>query len=139
MIRILYRLLLALHPPAFRRQFAGEMLWIFDETRGTAAAGMLMSDAMISLARQWLLRSGAWKLALAGAGAVIQITLGGLGLGLFRQLHVVSRSHWVSATDRPDMMQLIYLTVGVVGGVICSVLALALWVKTFTARRLRSS
>ena len=67
---MLYRLLLWLHPPAFRREFAGEMLWIFDETRGAAVVAMLFSDAAISLARQWLLRSGAWKLVAAAAGGL---------------------------------------------------------------------
>jgi len=70
-IRIAFRALLWLHPPAFRRQFADEMLWIFDETRGKQAAALLFSDGPISLARQWLLRSGAWKLAVAGAGGLM--------------------------------------------------------------------
>ena len=35
MSRSLYRLLLNLHPPAFRERFAAEMLWIFDEAAAT--------------------------------------------------------------------------------------------------------
>ena len=38
-MRTLYRYLVHLHPPAFRREFAAEMIWIFDE-----AAESLMPD-----------------------------------------------------------------------------------------------
>jgi hypothetical protein len=31
LLRFLYQCLLQLHPPAFRRRFAPEMLWIYDE------------------------------------------------------------------------------------------------------------
>lgn len=58
MIRSLYRFLLRLHPPAFRRRFSEEMLWIFDETqsarRGTAS---LFTDGLGSLTRQWMMRT----------------------------------------------------------------------------------
>lgn len=134
MTRLLYRLLLGLHPPAFRRQFAGEMLWIFDESTG-AAAWMLLADALISLARQWLLRSGAWKLLVAGAGGLIQITVGGLGLFLVRQFHGPEPAP-MHAPMETDMARLIYLAVWTVGAVVCSVIALSLWVKDFTGRRI---
>ena len=134
MTRLLYRLLLCLHPPAFRRQFGGEMLWIFDETAG-AAVWMLLADALISLARQWLLRSGAWKLLAAGAGGLVQITVGGLGLFLVRRLHAPELSS-MHAPMETDMGRLIYLAVWVVGTIVCSVIALALWVKDFTGRRI---
>jgi hypothetical protein len=136
MIRWLYCTFLWLHPPAFRRQFAEEMLWIYDETRGTAAVWMLFADALVSLARQWLLRAGAWKLLAAGVGGVLQITLGGLIFGLFHELH--GRSHLISE-PRPesvDMLRLLYLSAGVAAGVVTSVLALTLWLRSFTARRI---
>jgi hypothetical protein len=90
---------------------------------------------LISLARQWLLRSGMWKLAVAGAGGLIQITLGGLGFALFHQLDGV-HSGLEPGRANPDMARLVYMSVWVVAGVICCVIALALWIKDFTGRRI---
>jgi hypothetical protein len=136
MIRILYRVLLWLHPPAFRREFANEMLWIFDETRGAAATAMLFSDALVSLARQWLLRSGAWKLAAAGLGGLAQVTIGGFVFVFVRQLGHAGHRIPETVATRPEMMRLIYMTAGVAAGVISSVIALALWARNFTGRRM---
>jgi hypothetical protein len=135
-MRFLYRVLLWLHPPAFRRQFAGEMLWIFDETAGAAALWLLLGDALLSLARQWLFRSGAWKLLVASAGGLVQITAGGLGLFLFRRLHVAEPPVWRPPVEANDLARLMYMVVCVFGGLVCSVLALARWVKNFTGRRI---
>lgn len=71
MKRSLYRVLVALHPRRFRERFGDEMLWIFDQSvpeRGTR----LFGDCVVSLLRQWLLRSGLWKLA---SGAAISVLL----------------------------------------------------------------
>lgn len=136
MIRLLYRVLLCLHPTVFRRQFAGEMLWIFDETAPAAARWALLLDGLLSLARQWLLRSGAWKLLAAGAGGLMQITAGGLGFVLAHQLDGAGRSRLEPVFDPNDLGRLIYLAVWVVGGVICSVIALVLWTNSFTGRRI---
>jgi len=54
MIRFLYICLLRLHPRPFRQRFAGEMLWIFDQAMESRAP--LMTDAIVSLWRQWALR-----------------------------------------------------------------------------------
>jgi len=78
MMRALYRCLLQLHPPSFRRQFAGEMLWIFEEASSSQGTLALFLDGLISLARQWLLRSGSWKVAVAIVGGLLEITAGGL-------------------------------------------------------------
>ena len=74
MTRSLYRSLLWLHPPAFRAQFAEEMLWIYDET---AAAGVipLFTDGFVSLARQWLFNSATLTLAAAGFGGAVHMAL----------------------------------------------------------------
>jgi hypothetical protein len=64
MTRILYRLLLRLHPREFREEFAGEMLWIFDESEQSLGALPLFTDALESLVRQWLVRSGVWTYAV---------------------------------------------------------------------------
>jgi hypothetical protein len=65
MTRSLYRFLLSLHPREFREEFAGEMLWIFDEAGHTLGPLPLLADAVVSLARQWLVRSGAWPYAVS--------------------------------------------------------------------------
>jgi hypothetical protein len=60
MLRPLYRCLLRLHPPGFRRRFGDEMLSIFDQAAGKAAAFKLLADGLLSLARQWGLRPEFW-------------------------------------------------------------------------------
>ncbi len=62
--RSLYRCLVQLHPPAFRRQFAPEMLWIFDEIADHEARVELFTDALTSLARQWIVREAIQKLLI---------------------------------------------------------------------------
>jgi len=71
--RALYASLLRLHPPAFRRHFAAEMLWVFDEARVSESAFVLLSDVIVSLVRQWFLRAGLWKVATAMLGAAMQV------------------------------------------------------------------
>jgi hypothetical protein len=66
MTQTMYRWLIALHPPAFRRRFQAELLWIFDESRDSSGALWLLLDALISLFRQWVLHAGIWKWVLAG-------------------------------------------------------------------------
>ena len=63
--RSLYRCLLRLHPPSFQREFADEMLWIFDEIAAKQSTLRLFGDGLVSLARQWVLR-GAFRTLLAG-------------------------------------------------------------------------
>lgn len=86
MIRSLYRTVLRLHPPAFRRQFSEEMLWIFDEAAPAVGAASFFADGFLSLARQWLIRAGAWKCAVAAIGGLLHIALvlGGLSAVLPR-------------------------------------------------------
>jgi hypothetical protein len=68
--RAFYRLLLWLHPRSFRDEFGGEMLWIFDQSSRDTAA--LFPDIVLSVARQWCLRSDVWKFAL---GALVSAAL----------------------------------------------------------------
>jgi hypothetical protein len=72
MTRSFYRSLVWLHPPRFRERFAEEMAWIFDETPTTRGRAFLFYDGLVSLARQWVVRSGMWKVALALLLALIQ-------------------------------------------------------------------
>lgn len=71
MTRWLYLCLLRLHPASFREQYAGEMLWIFDETAVYGGVGAFFADGLASLARQWVVRGGAWKAAAGGLGAFV--------------------------------------------------------------------
>jgi hypothetical protein len=71
MIRAVYRSLICMHPSEFREHFAEEMLWIFDECSQGQHLGLL-TDGFASLIRQWVLRSGLWKL---GAASMISILL----------------------------------------------------------------
>lgn len=63
--RILYVALLWLHPPAFRQEFAAEMLCLFDEAAETYSACWLLGEAAVSLLRQWFLRPGQAQIAAA--------------------------------------------------------------------------
>ncbi|HXJ91068.1 MAG TPA: hypothetical protein VMS18_29950 [Candidatus Binatia bacterium] len=65
MLRHLYRVTLRLHPPAFRRRFGDEMLSIFDVTKGSSLRFQLLTDCILSLVRQWTLRSDFWNEASA--------------------------------------------------------------------------
>lgn len=76
MTRTVYRWLVCLHPPAFRLRFEPELLWIFDESRGTSGAAPLVYDAAISVLRQWLMRSGMWKWAVGGIVGVLYLAIG---------------------------------------------------------------
>jgi hypothetical protein len=56
MLRRLYRCAVRLHPSIFRRRFGDEMLYIFDQQKGTSAELGVMLDCIVSLLRQWTLR-----------------------------------------------------------------------------------
>jgi hypothetical protein len=62
MKRACYKCLLRLHPAGFRERFAGEMLWIFDQTAEQTGLCAFL-DAFVSLLRQWTLHSGVWRFA----------------------------------------------------------------------------
>jgi len=65
MLRFVYRCVLRLHPPYFRRRFSQEMLAIFDQQKGSWAAARLVADAVWSLLRQWVLRPEFWEEPIA--------------------------------------------------------------------------
>ena len=70
--RSLYRCLLRLHPPSFQREFADEMLWIFDEIAAKQSTLRLFGDGLVSLVRQWALR-GALRNLLTGEIALAPV------------------------------------------------------------------
>jgi len=93
-MRSLYHALIELHPARFRDRFGDEMLCVFDEA-GRDRAPRLFADAVLSLLRQWLLRSNLWKMA---SGAVISsVLLGAWGNSTARGVDLSlargSRSH----------------------------------------------
>ncbi len=54
--RLLYTILLRLHPRSFRERFGEEMTNIFDEEGRKVAVMALLLDGLVSLFRQWALR-----------------------------------------------------------------------------------
>jgi len=87
MTRWLYRILLWLHPPLFRRRYGPEMLWIFDETAAESNAAPLMAEAAISLFRQWVLRTRLWIGVAAIGGALLTMLAGNASIHfLFHRL-----------------------------------------------------
>lgn len=76
MNRTLYRWLICLHPPAFRLRFEEELLWIFDESSGAIGAAALLYDAVISLLRQWIMRSEMWKWLVGGIAGAVPLLIG---------------------------------------------------------------
>jgi hypothetical protein len=73
MSRLLYRLLLRLHPPSFRDRFSDEMLFVFDELVAERCGLALLADGMRSLGRQWFLGFGLWKAMIAIVLAMLPV------------------------------------------------------------------
>jgi hypothetical protein len=142
MIRTLYRGLLWLHPPFFRRQFGDEMLWIFDQASSSRGALALFADGLASLARQWLLRSGWWKVAVALALAMLQVSLGGLAMSRLGPRHILRLGADPArvtlgglAHQRITVTIVMYLTLFVLGGLVLMIIGLTWWAKGVSARR----
>jgi hypothetical protein len=76
MLRLIYKGLVWLHPPAFRERFGEELLWIFDEARREQGASSLFADGAVSVARQWAFGSNLWVWFLALLGGLIPILAG---------------------------------------------------------------
>ncbi len=87
MLRILYAVLLRLHPKQFQARFGNEMLLTFEEARDTEGTARLVLDAVLSLFRQHFLRthskdrlpSQAGQQVVAGAIQLSQPAQFGLG------------------------------------------------------------
>src|SRR4051794_32431150 len=74
--RRLYQSLVRLHPRKFRERFGPEIPCVFEEAPAAEKAG-LFADCLVSLARQWILRSALWIVAAAALGALAQMALAG--------------------------------------------------------------
>jgi hypothetical protein len=135
MTRALYSSLLRLHPPAFRRRFATEMLWVFDEARPSEGAVVLLFDLLISVTRQWLLRSGVWKAALALALGALQVTVGGFGWFFFNP-RIAPNQGGAQMTPMTAMMDdLLLVTLWSFGIVFVAVFVTTLWIGRFNRNR----
>lgn len=132
-MRRLYELLLQLHPPVFRKQFAEDMLWIFDETVTSDSLLLLRLDCFASLLRQWLKRCEAWKLLAAVVGACLQLTAGGV---IWIALRHDSCSYKAiperDATNLAGLMRLITCASCVI---VLMVSAASLWMRSFMRQR----
>ena len=142
MIRSLYRLLLSLHPPAFRGEFADQMLLIFDEARESEGVLMLFVDGLASLLRQWLVRQESWQVAVAIGGALLQVTVGGAGFLFYKHSGKFPGSFPdINLPPDPQMRitlsLLLQITAGLVTGLFVMVIALSLWVRSITGKRMR--
>ena len=73
MRRATYRALLALHPSAFRRQFADELLWVFDQAEQDQETSGFCLDMAWSLARHWFRQRLVWTVGGALAGGLLLI------------------------------------------------------------------
>jgi hypothetical protein len=122
------------------------MLWIFDQTPASHAAMAL--DALGSVGRQWLLRTGWWKIALAVSLAVLQVMAGGFGLLMFGRRKIVATvadpavntfarfSPYAPLAHQPLTLEIVmFLAVFVTAALVLSILGLALWQKNFALRR----
>ena len=101
-MKLLYRGMVTLHPPAFRRQFGSEMELIFDES---GRPPQLLADVFLSLVRQWFLRSQIWIFALAAIGGFIPFALG------FGFLNMILRWFGVNPTVNPHVHAAVIRTV----------------------------
>lgn len=75
MVRLVYRGLVRLHPRPFRERAGAEMLWIFDEAASSWGAGALLYDAVLSLFRQWLVRSEVWIWIVASIAGFVPLII----------------------------------------------------------------
>ncbi len=137
MTRPLYKWLILLHPPQFRGQFGEQMLCIFDET-GARAKMPLLVDGLISLMRQWILRSGVWKWMVALAGAFMQMILATLGLlqAMRQMVHANPLLSGRHTEGSPPAGMLLLLQAGMVTAIIMSGMVLAVSINRFGFRRL---
>jgi hypothetical protein len=87
-MRFFYAFIIRLHPPSFRNRFAQEMLWIFEEAADSWGAASLFRDGILSLLRQWLIRSEFWKWLVAAIAGVVPLII---ALGSFLPWHLPLR------------------------------------------------
>ena len=130
MTRSLYRFILCIHPPAFRRRFCDEMLSIFDEAGANQFGLALLLDGLVSFARQWLLRTDSWKVPLALSAAFVQV----FGFALPHKGHQSWTKNHQAIT--PYMQEVILITLALMCSLFVMIMSLTLWNMRFQRRRL---
>jgi hypothetical protein len=120
MIRAHYRLLLALHPRAFRARFEGEMLLTFEDALGTEGSVRLLFDAVRSLLRQWLVRQTLWIYPVA----ILAAAFGMAFLGW-------ARTVLMARTSVPDSSEALLLLIAVMAimAVVCTTVFCVVWLR----------
>ncbi len=130
MTRSLFKGLLWIHPPAFRKQFAAEMIWIYDEAALESSGAAFVGDAAISLLRQWFLRTALWKVLAAIAGGALELRVA------FGFVHTVTRFSTPSAFSavNPELSALMQLIALVTLGLLSAVILLVFWWRSMQRR-----
>jgi hypothetical protein len=131
MTRRLYYYLVWIHPAAFRREFGPEMLWIYDQAAPEAGGTALCLDALLSLGRQWLLRSGLWKVVVALVGGLLQV---GFASAVMAGIRRVQAPRILTGAN-PELAILMRLTVLITVGLLAAVMFLVFWWRMLSRRR----
>jgi hypothetical protein len=84
-----------LHPPAFRRRFGDEMLWIFEEAAKEMGATPFLADGLASLGRQWAMNPAVWKVPVIAFGAVLPFVC----LGILPRTSALNTASVLAAPD----------------------------------------
>jgi hypothetical protein len=93
MRRFFYRALIALHPRRFRDRFGDEMLCVFEEAGGDRTV-QLFADGVLSLLRQWMLRSNLWKMAAGAAISSLLLLAWGNAMAYGVDVSLMRGSRW---------------------------------------------
>jgi hypothetical protein len=120
-----------MHPVEFRSEFGDQMISIFEEMTAecTNATGLCF-DAMVSLARQWLVRSGMlWK-------ALVSIALTGLTFAVpLRAPHMRPWSISPEPVSQATAEDLVKITLAVFGIISLILVATVSWSRAVSDKR----
>jgi len=122
MTRAVYVLLIQLHPPEFRRAFGEQMLCIFDEMAADGVGNAtLYADALISLARQWILRTGLWIPCVAIIASAALFAMFPLWRPRIRPWMIPENPG--SDADAGDLIKLTLLSMGLISFILAATVA----------------
>jgi hypothetical protein len=101
----------------------------------SSCALALLFDAFVSLMRQWLLRSGSWRVPAAVVGASVQFLMGGIIFVALGHGHAVRQT--ARAFD-PALQNLMRIVLAVGCGLVLLIAGAAAWMSGFIRKRGRS-
>ena len=130
MSHILYKLILKMHPRAFRCRFSDEMLSIFEEKSEHQFPLALLLDCLRSLVRQWMRQTNCWKLPIPICGAFLQV----LWFVYPRKGHQNWPENQQSLT--PYLREFTVVTLATLCALFFLILSLAAWTLRVQRRRL---